>query len=50
MTSDKISPYIQVPPSRDVKKLTSSNVGGKKFMVELGFYGLCRLPCFLIAS
>ena len=43
-TSDLPSAYNQVPLSEDPKKLTSFVVGGKQYMFERGFYGLCGLP------
>ena len=36
----------QVPLSEDTTKLTSFVVGGKQYMFERGFYGLCGLPNF----
>ena len=45
-TSDLASAYNQVPLSEDTKKLTSFVVGGKQYMFERGFYGLCGLPNF----
>ena len=48
--SDLASAYNQVPLSEDAKKLTSFVVGGKQYMFERGFYGLCGLPNFLVAS
>ena len=45
-TSDLASAYNQVPLSEDTKKLTSFVVGGKQYMIERGFYGLCGLPNF----
>ena len=45
-TSDLASAYNQVPLSEDTKKLTSFVVGGKQYMFEQGFYGLCGLPNF----
>ena len=45
-TSDLASAYNQVPLSEDIKKLTSFVVGGKQYMFERGFYGLCGLPNF----
>ena len=47
-TSDLASAYNQVPLSEDTKKLTSFVVGGKQYMFERGFYGLCGLPNFFI--
>ena len=44
-TSDLASAYNQVPLSEDTKKLISF-VGGKQYMFERGFYGLCGLPNF----
>ena len=44
--SDLASAYKQVPLSEDTKKLTSFVVGGKQYMFERGFYGLCGLPIF----
>ena len=45
-TGDLASAYNQVPLSEDTKKLTSFVVGGKEYMFERGFYGLCGLPNF----
>ena len=45
-TSDLASAYNQVPLTEDTKKLTSFIVGGKQYMFERGFYGLCGLPNF----
>ena len=45
-TSDLASAYNQVPLSDETKKLTSFVVGGKQYMFERGFYGLCGLPNF----
>ena len=45
-TSDLASAYNQVPFSEDTKKLTCFVVGGKQYMFERGFYGLCGLPNF----
>ena len=45
-TGDLDSAYNQVPLSEDTKKLTSFVVGGKQYMFERGFYGLCGLPIF----
>ena len=45
-TSDMVSAYNQVPLSEDTKKLISFVVGGKQYMFERGFYGLCGLPNF----
>ena len=44
--SDLASTYNQVPLSEDTKKLTSFVVGGKQYMFERGFCGLCGLPNF----
>ena len=45
-TSDLASAYNQVPLSEDTRKLNSFVVGGKQYMFERGFYGLCGLPNF----
>ena len=45
-TSDLALAYNQVSLSADTKKLTSFVVGGKQYMFERGFYGLCGLPNF----
>ena len=45
-TNDLASAYNQVPLSEDTKKLTSFVVGGKQYMFQRGFYGLCGLPNF----
>ena len=45
-TIDLASTYNQVALSEETKKLTSFVVGGKQFMSEPGFYGLCGLPNF----
>ena len=45
-TSDLATAYNQVPLSEDIMKLTSFAVGGKQYMFERGFYGLCGLPKF----
>ena len=45
-TSDLASAYNQIPLSEDTMKLTSFVVGGKQYMFERGFYGLCGLPKF----
>ena len=45
-TSDLVSACNQVPLSEHTKKLTSFVVGGKQYMFERGFYGLCGLPKF----
>ena len=45
-TSELASAYNQVPLSEDTKKLTSFVVGGKQYMFERGFYGLCGLLNF----
>ena len=45
-TSDLASACNQVPLSEDTKKLTNFVVGGKQYMFERGFYGLCGLPNF----
>ena len=45
-TSDLASTYNQVPLSEDTKKLTGFVVGGKQYMFERGFFGLCGLPNF----
>ena len=43
-TSDLASAYNQVPLSKDTRKLTIFVVGGKQYLFERGFYGLCGLP------
>ena len=45
-TSDLASAYNQVLLSEDTRKLTIFVVGGKQYMFERGFYGLCGLPNF----
>ena len=45
-TSDLASAYNQVPLSEDTKKLTTFVVGGKQYMFERRFHGLCGLPKF----
>ena len=45
-TSDLASAYNQVPLSEDSKKIISFVVGGKQYMFERRFYGLCGLPNF----
>ena len=44
--SDLASAYNQVLLSKDTKKQTSFVVGGKQYIFEQGFYGLCSLPNF----
>ena len=45
-TRELASAYNQVPLSEDTKKVTSFVVGGKQYMFERGFYGLCGLLNF----
>ena len=45
-TSYLASAYNEVPLSEDTKKLTSFVFGGKQYMFERGYYGLCGLPNF----
>ena len=45
-TSDLASAYNQAPLSEDTNKLTNFVVGGKQYLFQRGFHGLCGLPNF----
>ena len=45
--SEMASAYKQVPFSEDTKKRTTFVVGGRQYIFERGFSGLCGLPNFL---
>ena len=42
--SDLSCAYHQVPLSPERQKLTSFVIGGKQYIYQVGFYGLCGLP------
>ena len=46
--SDLSCAYHQVPLSPEIQKFTSFIIGRRQYTYTRGFYGLCRLPNFLV--